>query len=88
MSFNIMDNTTTKKVFKISYSEIFKFFYPENEINIEDVKIIKDKAIICARFPDGIFYFIVGKNWVSSCCNSYSEAINRLEENVCSGGNI
>ena len=80
MNFNIMDNTTAKKVFRI--------FYPEDEVNIEGIKVIKDKAIICARFSDGIFYFIVGDNWVSSYCNTYSEAINRLEENVYHGGNI
>ena len=80
MNFNIMDNTTAKKVFRT--------FYPENEVNIEGIKVIKDKAIICARFPDGIFYFIVGNNWVSSYCNTYSEAITGLEEDVYSGGDI
>lgn len=65
----------------LSEQDIIKMFrsvYPEPQIQISRYEIHGSKAIIEAYFPDGVFYFVVTKNSVSSAYNSYDYAIKQL----------
>ena len=56
----------------------FKRIYPESFIRVLNADKVKDKYIISAYFPDGIFYFVVSENSVSSSYDTESDAKRRI----------
>ena len=56
----------------------FRKVYPEKEIIVINCHIQNNKGIIEASFPDGVYYFVVTENSVSSSYNSLKEAKNSM----------
>ena len=59
------------------FNYLFRKFYPEKEIKSVILKYSDKASLIEAKFPDGIFWFIVTKDSVSS---SYSNKKKAMEE--------
>ncbi len=57
----------------------FRRVYPEREVVITRCDLYGVKGIIVAEFPDGLFYFVVSANSVSSAYRSLSEAQRFLQ---------
>ena len=58
---------------------MFRRFYPEKNVHIYSIKEISgDKTLIEAKFPDGIFYFIVHGNTVSPSYDTENEALRHV----------
>lgn len=54
----------------------FRRVYPAINIGLGDIKPLDDeKGIVEGKFPDGIFYFIVSKNSVSSYYDTLKQAM-------------
>jgi len=57
----------------------FKRCYPEKFIRVRALNVQTENAgIICAEFPDGLFYFVVTPISVSSAYNTLEDAIELI----------
>lgn len=57
----------------------FRRVYPENKIRSTVLKYSDRAALIEATFPDGVFWFVVTKNSVSSSYSNKNKAMEDFE---------